>query len=437
MIRRLCSLLALALVVAACNSSAGTSTSSSVAAASTTAPADTTTTTQGATSTTVAPAPNGPLPGTENLTPEVRDELVNLVAVTEEVRGLQFIEMPTITVVSEEELEERVRAQFEEDAADFPADAALYKLLGLLGGDVDFLTLLTDVYGEQVAGYYDGDTRELVVPITTEGFSVVQRATLVHELTHALTDQQFEFHAVFDAMFEEDRLDQASAYQALIEGDASLAQLHYLQSLSQAELGEFFAEALDVDTTALDAAPQFLQDSLIFPYDSGLAFVQELYDNDGDWSDVNDAYTSMPSLPGSTEQVITPSDFERDLPKEITPEVVSVPGYDLERTSVWGELGFRVMLDQVLGQGVGVTAADGWGGDYYLQWFDGTNAALLLVYEGDTNRDTDELRQAMSDYAAAVFEQDYASVQVIDGQLVFIAADEEAVGQLILEAISA
>ncbi len=362
---------------------------------------------------------------------------MNLVAVTEEVRGLQFTEMPTITVVSEEELEERVRAQFEEDAADYPADAALYKLLGLLGGDVDFQTLLTDVYGEQVAGYYDGDTRELVVPITTEGFSVVQQATLVHELTHALTDQQFEFHPVFDAMFDEDRLDQASAYQALIEGDASLAELHYLQTLSQAELGEFFADALGVDTTALDAAPQFLQDSLIFPYDSGLAFTQELYDNDGDWSDVNDAYTTMPPLPGSTEQVITPSDFERDLPKEVTPEAVSVPGYNLERTSVWGELGFRVMLDQVLGQGVGVTAADGWGGDYYLQWFDGTNAALLLVFEGDTNRDTEELRQALSDYVAAVFEQDYASVQVIDGQLVFIAADEEAVGQLILEAMSA
>ena len=426
------------LVIAACTGTTeGASTTSSAAPVTTTAPADTTTTSQGATSTTAAESPNGPLPGTENLTPEVRDELVNLVAVTEEVRGLQFTEMPTITVVSEEELEERVRAQFEEDAADYPADAALYKLLGLLGGDVDFQTLLTDVYGEQVAGYYDGDTRELVVPITTEGFSVVQQATLVHELTHALTDQQFEFHPVFDAMFDEDRLDQASAYQALIEGDASLAELHYLQTLSQAELGEFFADALGVDTTALDAAPQFLQDSLIFPYDSGLAFTQELYDNDGDWSDVNDAYATMPPLPGSTEQVITPSDFERDLPKEITPEAVSVPGYNLERTSVWGELGFRVMLDQVLGQGVGVTAADGWGGDYYLQWFDGTNAALLLVFEGDTNRDTEELRQALSDYVAAVFEQDYASVQVIDGQLVFIAADEEAVGQLILEAMSA
>ena len=435
MIRRLSFLLALALVIAACTATADTSTTTSPALTTTTTPDETTTTTEAATPTTEAP-PNGPLPGTEGLTPEVRDELVRLVAVTEETRGLQFLEMPTITVVSEQELEERVRAQFEEDAADYPADAALYKLLGLLGGDVDFQALLTDVYGEQVAGYYDGDTKELVVPIQTEGFSVVQQATLVHELTHALTDQHFGFHPVFEAMFDEDRLDQASAYQALIEGDASLAELHFLQTLSQAELGEFFADALGVDTTVLDAAPQFLQDSLIFPYDSGLAFVQELYDNDGDWSDVNDAYTTMPALPGSTEQVITPSDYERDLPVVVTPETVSVPGYNLERTSVWGELGLRVMLDQVLGQGVGVTAADGWGGDYYSQWFDGTNAALLLVYEGDTNRDTEELRQALSDYTAAVFEQDYASVQVIDGKLVFIAADDEAVGQLILSAMS-
>jgi hypothetical protein len=435
MTRRLCFLLAFALALTACTATTDSSTTTSPSSV-TTVPGETTTSTEAATPTTEAP-PNGPLPGTEGLTPEVRDELVRLVAITEETRGLQFLEMPTITVVSEEELEERVRAQFEEDAADYPADAALYKLLGLLGGDVDFETLLTDVYGEQVAGYYDGDTRELVVPITTEGFSVVQQATLVHELTHALTDQHFEFHPVFEAMFDEDRLDQASAYQALIEGDASLAQLHFVQTLSQAEIGEFVAEALSVDSTALDAAPQFLKDSLIFPYDSGTAFVQELYDNDGDWSDVDEAYTTMPALPGSTEQVINPSDFERDLPKVVTPETVSVPGYNLERTSVWGELSFRIMLDQVLGQGVGVTSADGWGGDYYSQWFDGTNAALLLVYEGDTNRDTAELHQALSDYVAAVFEQDYASVQIIDGQLVFIAADEEAVGQSILTAMSA
>jgi len=434
MVRRLSLLLALAVVTAACTAFTEGSTTTSVAPV-TTAPGETTTSTEAAAPTTTIP--NGPLPGTEDLSADVRDELVRLVAVTEEIRGLQFLEMPTVGVVSSEELESRVRTQIEEDAADFPADAALYKLLGLLGADVNLETLLTDVYGEQVAGYYDGDTRELVVPITTEGLSVVQQATLVHELTHALTDQHFAFHAAFDAMLDEERLDEASAYQALIEGDASLAEIHFLQTLSQAELGEFFAEALGIDTGALDNAPQFLQDSLIFPYDAGLAFTQKLYDINGDWSEVNEAYTIMPGLPGSTEQVITPSDFERDLPKVVPPETISIPGYELERTSVWGELGFRIMVDQVLGEGTGVEAADGWGGDYYSQWFNGTNAALLIVFEGDTNRDTDELRQALTDYAAAVFETDFASVQIIAGQLVFVAADEEAVAQLILSAVSA
>jgi hypothetical protein len=433
MFRRLCLFLAFALVMAACTATTAGSTTT-LALPTTTVPDDTTSTTEPAAPTTTIP--NSPLPGTEGLSQEVRDELDRLVAVTEEIRGLQFREMPTVTVVSAEELESRVRAQIEEEAGDLPADAALYKLLGLLGADVDLETLLTDLYGEQVAGFYDGETRELVVPITTEGFSVVQEATLVHELTHALTDQHFAFHTAFDAMLDEERLDQASAYQALIEGDASLAELLFLQTLSQAEIGEFFAEALGIDTSALDAAPQFLQDSLIFPYDSGLAFTQELYDTNGDWDEVNEAYTTMPALPGSTEQVITPSDFERDLPAVLSPETVSVPGYELERTSVWGELGFRIMIDQVLGEDTGVDAADGWGGDYYSQWFDGTNAAVLIVYEGDTNRDTEELRQALAQYAAAVFEQDYVAVQLVAGQLVFIAADEEAVGELILSAVS-
>ena len=47
----------------------------------------------------------------------------------------------------------------------------------------------------------------------------------------------------------------------------------------------------------------------------------------------------MPGLPGTTEQVITPSDFGRDLPIEVTAPEVTVPAYELERTSVWGELG--------------------------------------------------------------------------------------------------
>jgi hypothetical protein len=94
------------------------------------------------------------------------------------------------------------------------------------------------------------------------------------------------------------------------------------------------------------------------------------------------------------------------------------------------------MIDQVLGEDVGIDAADGWGGDYYAQWFDGQNAALLIQFEGDTDRDTEELRSALLEYALqAVAEEDYVWVEVIDSRLAFIAADQPPVGESILASI--
>lgn len=375
------------------------------------------------------------LEGVDDLPQEVQDELLELVRMTEEIRELRFLEPPTISVVTDAELEARVRALFEEDADDFPADEALYKLLGLLDSDEDLEQILTDLYGEQVAGFYDGETGELVVSMREDGFSAAQRSTMVHELTHALTDQHFEFYPVVAQMIDEDRLDELSAYKGLIEGDASQAEYTYLFSLDQRELGELMAEALDIDTSALDAAPEFIQDSLIFPYDSGLGFVQRLHESGG-WDAVNDAYTTMPGLPGSTEQILTPSDYQRDLPLPVELGPIDLPGYELERQSVWGEFGFRIMIDQALGDEVGVEAADGWGGDTYYQWYDGQNAALVIAFVADSQDDMDELEDVLVDYAiGTVPEEDYVWVEQIEGQLYFIAADVPDVGLSILNAV--
>jgi hypothetical protein len=420
--------LSLVLFAAACTGGAGTdeSTTTTSEAPSTTSPPENTTTTQ-------TLEING-LPGTEDLPEQVRQELVELVNVTQEIRGLSFKTPPLVSVVTDGELEALVRSQIEEDSEDFPVDQALYELLGLLEEGTDLEAMLTDLYGEQVAGYYDGETGELVVPAASEGFSVVQKATLVHEFTHSLTDQNFEFHGAYEAMFDEQRYDEASAYQALIEGDASLAEFLYLQTLTQAELGEFFAEALQQSTGQLDAAPQFVQDTLIFPYDTGLSFAQDLYVGSGSsWESINSAYDEFIELPGSTEQVITPDDLGRDLPVMVAAPDLTVPGYELEESSVWGEFGLRILFDEVLSDSETLLAADGWGGDHYSLWYDGTNVAFVLVYEGDTAADRDEAEEALLEFArSSVPEAAYAWVEVLNDKLTFIAADVPAVGEAIL-----
>lgn len=431
MLRRLSMLLGLLLVAAACT---GESTTSTTAPSdpTTTGPGQTTTSGGLPTTTATRPAATTTAPdlsGLEGISDEVRAQLEDLIGVAQEIRGLPFLTPPVITVVSEEDLEARVRADIEEESGDFPADEALYQMLGLLNEDADFESIVLDLYGEQVAGFYDGDTAEIVVPAREDGFSLLQQGTLVHELVHALTDQHFSFNDPFQAMVDEELLDQASAYQALIEGDATLAEVQWVRSLSQREIGEFIAESLGIDRSALDAAPRFLTESLLFPYDAGLAFVQSLHANGG-WESVDDAYSTLREIEGSTEQVITPADYTRDLPAEVPIPEVPVEGYELERTSTWGEHGLRVLLNQGSLVATMAGAADGWGGDSYHQWFNGENAALMLVYVGDTQRDLDELEEALLTFATEAFPEDnFVWVEELDGRLYFIAADDPLVGE--------
>jgi hypothetical protein len=113
--------------------------------------------------------------------------------------------------------------------------------------------------------------------------------------------------------------------------------------------------------------------------------------------------------------------------------------------SGWGQLGFELMLGQVLDESTARRAAGGWGGDAYAQWFDGgSSAALALRYVGDTSRDAVELADALEDYVVkamlagngmvtptgTVFERvTYAWVALDGDEVWFVAASDPAVGR--------
>lgn len=434
MSRRLILMAAIALAASACVGASGETTTTASPPASTSSttsqPSSSTTTSLGTTTTT-----EPDLTGLVGLTEEAQEQLASLILVAQEIREMVFVSTPTIVVVTPEELASRARDGLELD--DLPADQALYRLLGLLDEDTDLEVLLLDVFGASVAGFYDLDAEEIVVPAREEGFSLLQQSTLVHELVHALTDQNLDIHGPYEEMIDDERYDEAGAYQALLEGDASLAEYLWLQTLSRRELGQLLAESLEIDLSPLQGAPEFIQDSLIFPYDSGLVFVQDLYERGG-WDEVNAAYQGFLGFPPSTEQVITPDDYGRDLPVEVSLPEIELEGYELAASSVWGEAGFRIMLNQVLGSSTAARAADGWGGDHYYQWFDGTRAAFLIGYRGDTLAELRELEEALLDFAvASVPEEDFVWVEEVEGTLYFIAADDADVGRFIRAAVGA
>lgn len=431
-------LLVVAFVVAACTSgdavTTTTSLSPSTTAASTTSSRETTTTTP---STTTLP------PGVEDLSAEMQADIVELIAITEELRGLTFLRLPTVVVVDREELGTRVRESIAEDTADIPADQALLRLLGLIEPDVDLLAVYLDLYGEQVLGYYDGQAGELVVP-AGETLSALQKATLVHEFTHALTDQRFGTTEAYREMLDEDRFDEAVAFLSVMEGDATLVEVLYMQRLGLEEQQELLGELFETESPAFDAAPPFLQRSLVFPYEAGFAFVQRAFESGG-FDEVNRLYLEPPV---SSEQIRDPRAYLRDLPLAVDPFAVELSGYDEVYSSVWGELSFDLMFDQVLGGADEAVA--GWGGDAYVQWFDGTEAAIALRYIGDEPSDSDEMYQALVRYVTAAMAvdesvetsgglafsgEDFAFVRLGDDGVVFVAAGNPGTGERIVAAL--
>jgi hypothetical protein len=335
--------------------------------------------------TTVSPTPG--------MSGELAEEVDRLIALTEELRELEFLSPPVVTVVTRQELAERVRADLAEDLEDIATSEKVYRLLGLVGPELDLAEIYQDLYGEQVAGFYDGDAGELVVPADTATFSLLQQSTMVHELTHALTDQHFGMWDSYQALVDAERFDEATALLAMIEGDAVLTEALFYETLDQGEQSDLLDDSLDVDRDVLDRAPLFVRDGLVFPYEAGFRFILGLFVEGG--HDAVDAVYDQPPL--STESVF---DLSLESPISIEETVVATAGYEVDSNGSWGALSWKLMFDQIIGGDP--TAVDGWGGDRAIVYTDGLNVMMTLEFEGDTAADAEEMLEALDRYFSAV-----------------------------------
>ncbi len=256
---------------------------------------------------------------------------------------------------------------------------ASYALLGLVPDTLDLRGLLLDLYTEQVAGFYEPDSTALF--ILDDQPAAALQPLLVHELTHAVQDQSADLEALTDPDLGNDR---GTAALAAIEGHATLVMLEYLTEQmrgSPVDLGGVgdFAGTLRAALSgmrsqfpALASAPTLLQETLLFPYMEGGAFVQDLW-RQGDRVAPFGAY-----LPLSTEQILTRD--RADAPLRLS---LAVEGGRPVHQDDLGRLELGVFLDSHLGDGRRELSA-GWGGDRYaLVEVPGGAQGLALVVAWD------------------------------------------------------
>jgi hypothetical protein len=296
-------------------------------------------------------------------------------------RGLPAKERVEPTVLSPDEVKARLKAQFEKDNSPEKLSVVeeTLKALGLLPADASLNTLYVDMLGSQVAGYFDPATREVVVVSQSGAIGAVEKVTFAHEFTHVLQDQAFGLQGIdVDAVGQGDR---SLGRLALVEGDATLLMTRWLaEHLPPAELGEL----LKVDPEAqaqLARMPAILRETLLFPYQQGLIFVNGIWARGG-WPAVDRAFGR---LPDSTEQALHPDKYAAgEKPIEVALDASALAkamgaGWTGTPEDTLGEFQLSIWLRE---NGVKALpagdAAAGWGGDR-LAYLRGPNGAYALA----------------------------------------------------------
>jgi hypothetical protein len=292
----------------------------------------------------------------------LKQAVLQMIPSVERASRLRFRQRPVVLRRTRAQVRDYVIHKFDDDLppAELGGAQAAYRLFGLIPDSLDLRRTMVDLLTEQVAGYFDPDSNALYIPTDIDPSQA--RLVISHELVHALQHQYVNLDSLVELKRQNDR---RSAAQAILEGQATLAQILVLMPEQKIEsLPNFW----DLRTAlggqqdqmkVFGSAPLWLRESLIFPYLGGAEFVR--------WFD-HEYPGKQPYgvlMPVSTEQILHPARYVAgDRPDGVAFES---PGPDTVRyEDGLGEFEIRLLLQQHLGDdSAAALFATGWDGDRY------------------------------------------------------------------------
>ena len=325
------------------------------------------------------------------------------VEVVEDERDLEFKHPVQVDFLTEEEFEKRVTADEEdltdEDRKEIEQVTGVFRALGLIGSDVDLFDTMNELQQAGVVGYYSYDDERIRMR-GTELTPDVQ-STLVHELTHALQDQHFDLGKRVEELEEADDSAAASAFDAIVEGDARRIETSWREELSEEDrkaLDDSQADQLEDFEADSKDIPDVLETLMAAPYAFGEALLEVATQEGGD--EAVDALFESP--PTNEEHQLDPwSLIEDDETAIEVPEPELAPGEEEFDKDPFGALGWLVVLAERLPAKQAFVAADGWGGDAYVAFERDDVSCIRVNYRADSDEDLGEMETALTDWVEA------------------------------------
>ncbi len=345
----------------------------------------------------------------------LEQQVAAIASEVEMIRELEFSQPVRPEFLPEAEAGARVQELFLEEYTPALADreSRILAALGAIPLGTDLRALRAETLGQQVAGFYDPETGELVVRTSGQELSPLDKVTLSHELEHALADQRLELPVPDDLRPGMEDADLAAL--AVVEGDATLTMQRFSQALPLDEqLGLVDPQAVAESEAGLASLPSYLEQELVFPYQEGLSFVCGLYARGG-WQAVNQAYADPPT---TSAQILFPERFQEG-EEAVDPRDPSSPGREWDDAGT-GQLGAAnlLWLFSAPGDDPGralsdpLVRASGWAGGEMQLWTRGPETALGIALAERTG--SDDLCLSVKEWYGSAFQGD-SERETVDG----------------------
>ncbi len=316
-------------------------------------------------------------------------EVDEMTAALSDITGWPVRRKVPAKIITKDEFRHQVESRMKGSSnnKELHAEELTLKMFGFIPQGFNLAKETVDLVSEQAAAFYDYSKKRLfVLDSTSEGTE--QRVALVHELAHALADQQ---HALGKYLHKGSPDDDAStAREAVMEGQATWLTWAYVarRNGGKAEVSQDMIEKLTDNSSAggtdfpvFSKEPLYLRESLVFPYDEGMKFQDAVYKKLGQKS--FDEIFNRP--PRSTQQILHPKTYiEDEKPSDPEPPALeNLKQFRLINDGSVGELDHSMLLRQFVGEKEGRAAASGWRGGAFRLYENKHEKYPVLTYASD------------------------------------------------------
>ena len=318
-------------------------------------------------------------------TREIFSEIGGILQDLHDITGFKIKHRVPAEIITRDKVKEFLQQRMKEASSpeEIRVEELTLKKFGLVPQDFDLAKNTVDLLTEQAAAFYDFHRKRMFITDWTP--SATREPALVHELGHALADQNVNLEKFIKQGQKSD--DGSMARLAVMEGQASWLMAEYLarkagQSLATSPaLLDTMSHSIESgagEFPVFESEPLYLRETLTFPYSRGLLFQNAVY--------LRMKQKSFAEVfrkpPVSTQQILHPDTYFSGLEpaRPALPQLANAHGYKRIADGTVGELDHSVLLEQYAGREESAAVSPHWRGGAYALLEHRSPERVVLLY---------------------------------------------------------